>query len=468
MTRAKRIALLTLVLAALPLALFAANPVLIKNATVLTVSHGAIQNASILMRDGKITEVGTNIQAPADAIVIDASGQYVTPGLIDTHEHIAAEATNEGSVAVSSMTDICGVVNPEDVGIFRELAGGITTIATIHGSANPIGGSNCVLKLRWGKTAKEMMFEGAMPGLKFALGENPTRPGQQTQGQATTRAPRYPATRMGVEDVIRSAFNDARNYMNEWNTYNKRVAAGERSLVPPRKNLTLEPLVEVLQGKRLVFCHGYREDEMLMILKLSDEFGFKINSFVHGLEAYKIAKEIAAHGTVVSTFSDWYSYKVEANDAIPYNAAVLMKKGVLVTLNSDDAQLARHMNQEAAKLVRYGDVSEDDALKTITINAAKELHLENRVGSIDVGKDADLVIWDKHPLSNYAKVNKTIIDGQVYFDRDQALKDQLAKEKEVKDLTEKERKNAAQRPATGAPGAGGRARLPGEGGEVIQ
>jgi imidazolonepropionase-like amidohydrolase len=477
MARITRIALLTLVLAAAPPAalLAAGPPVLVKNATILTISHGTIPNGSILIRDGKIAEVGANLEAPAGATVIDASGQFVMPGIIDPHEHIAADATNEGSIAVSSMTDICDVLNSEDIAIWRELAGGVTTVATIHGSANPVGGSNCVIKLRWGKTAKEMKFEGAMPGLKFALGENPKRPGQQTQGQQTQRAPRYPATRMGTEDVIRQAFSEAREYMKQWDDHNRRVAAGERNLVPPRKDLKLEPLAEVLQGKRLAFVHGYREDELLMILKLSDEFGFHVNSFIHGLEAYKIAKEIAAHNTVVSTFSDWYAFKVEAQDAIPYNAALLMKKGVLVTLNSDDAQLARHMNQEAAKLLRYGGVSEEDALKTITLNPAKELHLDNRIGSIDVGKDADLAIFDKHPLSNYAKVTKVLIDGEVYFDRDRALKHQAEIEKEVKDLTEKERKAMAARPAPSTPGAarspGGRV-PPGDAqkpeGEVIQ
>lgn len=220
-----------------------------------------------------------------------------------------------------------------------------------------------------------------------------------------------------------------------------------------------------------MYCHGYRADELLMMLKIADEFGFKVNSFVHGLEAYKIAKEIAAHGAVVSTFSDWYAYKVEAEDAIPYNAAILMKKGVMVTLNSDDAQLARHMNQEAAKLLRYGNVSEEEALKTITLNAAKELHLEKRIGSIEVGKDADLAIFDKHPLSNYAKVVKTVIDGQVYFDRDEALKRQAAIEKEVKDLTEKEKKSLAARPASFTPGQAaptGRKRPPSQDGQNVE
>lgn len=242
MKRMAAIALAFLFEIAMAAGVYAAQPVLVKNATILTVSHGTIPNGSILIRDGKIAEVGPKVEAPAGAAVIDATGLFVMPGIIDTHEHIAADATNEGSIAVSSMTDICGVINPEDIGVWRELAGGVTTIATIHGSANPIGGTNCVLKLRWGKTAKEMMFEGAMPGLKFALGENPKRAGQTggIMGQ-TGRAPRYPATRMGTEDVIRQAFNEAKLYMKDWDDYNRRVAAGERNLVAPRKDLKLEP-----------------------------------------------------------------------------------------------------------------------------------------------------------------------------------------------------------------------------------
>jgi imidazolonepropionase-like amidohydrolase len=419
----------------------AAQPILIKNANILTVSHGKIENGAILIRDGKIAAVGLTVDAPSEAQVIDAGGQWVMPGIIDPHSHINADATNEGSISVSSMTRTCEVINPESIALYRELAGGVTTADIIHGSANPIGGQDCVLKFRWGKTAKELMFEGAKPGLKFALGENPKRAGTPSGYGQTTTPLRYPGSRMGVEDVIRQAFTEARQYQKDWDEYKRKGGA-----VAPRRDVKLEPLAEVLRGERYAYVHGYRADELLMILKIADEFGFKIRFFIHGLEAYKIANEIAAHGAGVSTFSDWWSYKVEAWDAIPYNAAILAKKGVLVSLNSDDAELARHLNQEAAKLLKYGNFSDDEALATITLNPAKQLGIDQRVGSIDVGKDADLAIFDQHPLSNYAKVSKVFIDGQVYFDREQDLKQREAKAKEIQELKDKERKAAERRP----------------------
>jgi len=457
-------------LTALTLAAFqllaASPPVLIKNATILTVSHGTIQNGSILIRDGKIAEVGAKIQAPPDAMVIDAAGQYVMPGLIDCHSHIAADSINEGSVSVSSMVGITDVLNPESVAIYRILAGGVTTANVLHGSANPIGGLNAVIKLRWGKKAREMLFAGAKPGIKFALGENPKRQGQETSRFGESSTPRrYPATRMGVEDVIREAFTEARQYAREWDEYKRKAAAGERgvaggaasagALVAPRKDLRLEPLAEVLRGERLVHAHCYREDEILMLIRLAEEFGFKIATFQHVLEGYKVAKEIAAHGAGASTFSDWWAYKIEAWDAIPYNAALMTRKGVVVSLNSDSAELARHLNQEAAKGIKYGGLSEEEALKLVTLNPAKQLQIDNRVGSIDRGKDADLTIFDKHPLSNYAKVSKVLIDGQVYFDREQDLKQRPEIEKEIKELRDKERKAAERRPAPASGESGG-------------
>jgi imidazolonepropionase-like amidohydrolase len=428
----------------------APKTILIKNANILTVSHGKIENGAILIRDGKIAAVGAKVDAPADARVVDAGGQRVMPGIIDPHSHINADSTNEGSIAVSSMTRTCDVINPESMAMYRELAGGVTTADIIHGSANPIGGLDCVLKFRWGKTAKEMMFEGAKPAIKFALGENPKRAGTPSGYGATTTTLRYPGSRMGTEDVIRQAFTEARQYVKDWDEYKGRAAGGEKDLAPPRKDLKLEPLAEVLRGERYVYAHGYRADELLMLLKIGDEFGFKIRMFIHGLEAYKIADEIAAHGTAVTTFSDWWAYKVEAWDAIPYNAAILAKKGVLVSLNSDDAELARHLNQEAAKLLKYGNFTDDEALATITLNPAKQLGIDGRVGSIDVGKDADLAIFDQHPLSNYAKVAKVFIDGQVYFDREQDLKQREATAKEIQELKEKERKALERRPAAAA------------------
>jgi imidazolonepropionase-like amidohydrolase len=427
-------------------AVAAGGDIVIRNAKILTVTKGSF-DGSILIRNGKIAEVGPNVTAPAGARVIDAGGQFVMPGIIDCHSHIATEAVNEGSVSVSSMTGIEDTVNPEDIGIYRALAGGVTTANILHGSANAIGGKNVVIKMRWGKDAPEILLDGAMPGIKFALGENPKRRGGSDSGIATRL--RYPATRMGVEDVIREAFTDARAYKATMDDYKARAAKGER-VIPPRRDLKLEPLVEVLEGKRFVHAHCYRADEILMLLRVADEFGFKIRTLQHVLEGYKVAKEIKEHGAGASTFSDWWSYKVEAYDAIPYNAALMHKKGVLVSLNSDDAEMMRHLNQEAAKSVRYGGLTDDEALALITINPAKQLAIDNRVGSIEVGKDADLVIYDKHPLSNYAKVQKVLIDGEMYFERDKDMSDRAVKEARRKQLSEKQK--AAATPARPAGG----------------
>jgi len=427
-------------------AMAAGGDIVIRNAKILTVTKGSL-DGSILIRNGKIAEVGPNVTAPAGARVIDAGGQFVMPGIIDCHSHIATEAVNEGSVSVSSMTGIEDTVNPEDIGIYRALAGGVTTANILHGSANAIGGKNVVIKMRWGKDAPEILLDGAMPGIKFALGENPKRRGGSDSGIATRL--RYPATRMGVEDVIREAFTDARAYKATLDDYKARAAKGER-VIPPRRDLKLEPLVEVLEGKRFVHAHCYRADEILMLLRVADEFGFKIRTLQHVLEGYKVAKEIKEHGAGASTFSDWWSYKVEAYDAIPYNAALMHKKGVLVSLNSDDAEMMRHLNQEAAKSVRYGGLTDDEALALITINPAKQLAIDSRVGSIEVGKDADLVIYDKHPLSNYAKVQKVFIDGEIYFERDKDMSDRAVREARRKQLMEKQKAAAtAARPAGG-------------------
>ncbi|HYK63385.1 MAG TPA: amidohydrolase family protein, partial [Patescibacteria group bacterium] len=329
------------------------------------------------------------------------------PGIIDCHSHIAADSINEGSVSVSAMVGIEDVLNTEDISIYRALAGGVTTANILHGSANAIGGKCTVVKLRWGKDAHEMIFQGAMPGIKFALGENPKRAGNpsgQRVGAQNVNL-RYPATRMGVEDVIREAFTQAKAYQQSWKDYNEKIARGEPA-VQPRRDLRLEPLVEVLEGKRFVHAHCYRSDEILMLLRVADEFGFKIRTLQHVLEGYKVAKEIAEHGAGASTFSDWWAYKLEAFDAIPYNAALMTRKGVVVSLNSDSAELMRHLNDEAAKTMKYGGLNETEALSLITINPAKQLAIDNRVGSIEVGKDADLAIFDKHPLSNFAKVEQ--------------------------------------------------------------
>src|SRR5271167_2264731 len=326
----------------------AASTILIRNATILTVTHGTIEKGDILVLDGKIAAVGTAVKAPADAQVIDATGQFVMPGIIDCHSHIAIDGSvNEGSVSVSSMVNIADVLNPDDVDIYRDLAGGVTIANVLHGSANAIGGQTVVIKLRWGLPASKLPFEGAVPGIKFALGENPKRSNFSIPGAT----PRYPTTRMGVEETIRTAFVEARDYKKSWEDYDKRVAAGDKSAIPPRRDLRLDPLVEVLDGKRYVHAHCYREDEILMLLRVAKEFGFKIRTLQHVLEGYKVADEIAASGAGASTFSDWWSYKVEAYEAIPYNAALMTQRGVLVSVNSDDAEEATHLNQEAAKSV---------------------------------------------------------------------------------------------------------------------
>jgi imidazolonepropionase-like amidohydrolase len=411
---------------------------LIENATILTVSHGTIEHGSILIRDGKIAEVGASIAEPKGAQVIDAKGQFVMPGIIDCHSHIAVDGSvNEGSVSVSSMVNIADVLNPDDIDIYRDLAGGVTVANVLHGSANSIGGQTVVIKLRWGQPGAKLPFEGAVPGIKFALGENPKR-------SNFSRGPekRYPATRMGVEETIRGAFTEARDYKAKWDDYNKKLSGGEKNLIPPRRDLRLEPLVEVLEGKRYVHSHCYREDEILMLLRVAKEFGFKVRTFQHVLEGYKVADEIAASGAGASTFSDWWAYKVEAYDAIPYNAAIMTRRGVVVSINSDDAEEATHLNQEAAKSIKYGGLTHDEALKMVTINPAMQLGIDKRVGSIDAGKDADLVIYNHDPLSAYAVVQKTIIDGRVYFDRARDIAERADHEKEKKALTEKEKKAA--------------------------
>lgn len=409
--------------------------IVIQNATILTVSHGTIEHGSILIKDGKIAEVGQSVKAPKDAQVIDAAGQFVIPGIIDCHSHIAAESINEGSVSVSSMVNMAEILNPEDIDIYRDLAGGVTSANILHGSANSIGGQTLVIKLRWGQPAAKLPFEGALPGIKFALGENPKRSNFSVPGQPR----RYPATRMGVEETIRGAFSEARDYKKAWDDYNKR-AASEKSLIPPRRDLRLEPLVEVLEGKRYVHSHCYREDEILMLLRVAKEFGFKVRTFQHVLEGYKVADELAAAGVGASTFSDWWAYKVEAFDAIPYNAALMTRRGVVVSINSDDAEEATHLNQEAAKSMKFGGLSHDEALKMVTLNPAMQLGIDKRVGTIDVGKDADLAIYNHDPLSAYAVVQKTLIDGRVYFDRQRDIAERPELEKEKKALVDKLKK----------------------------
>ena len=387
--------------------------ILVRNATVWTLDdRGRLENADLLIRAGKIVEVGTALAAPEGTLEIDGTGKHVTPGIIDAHSHTAIlEGINEGTQAVTAEVGIGDVVNSYDIALYRELAGGLTAANLLHGSANPIGGKNQVIKLRWGVDPEELKFTEARPGIKFALGENVKRSNWRMLSD------RYPQTRMGVEQIIRDRFLAAREYQQAWDLYT--ALADKSGVVPPRRDLELETLQEILAGERLVHCHSYRQDEILMLIRIADEFGFTIGTFQHVLEGYKVGPEIAAHGAGASTFSDWWAFKVEAYDAIPYNGALMHEAGVLVTFNSDSNELARRLNTEAAKAVKYGGVDEVEALKFVTLNAAKQLAIDPYVGSLENGKDADFVIWNGHPLSTYTKCEQTWIDGRKYFDVDE-------------------------------------------------
>jgi imidazolonepropionase-like amidohydrolase len=412
--------------------------VAIKGGTILTVTRGVISGGTVLLRDGKIAAVGTDVAIPAGAEVVNAAGKYVTPGIIDEHSHIAADSINEGGTTVSSMTNVLDILNPTDVNIYRDLAGGLTVASVFHGSANPIGGTNTVIKLRWGKPrVGDLVFDAALPGLKFALGENP----KDIRLAANPAPRRYPASRPGVEFVIRDAFTRARAYQRGWQDFSRRKKAGE-DLPSPRRDLQLEPLVEVLEGRRLAHVHAYRSDEMLMALRLAEEFGFKVATFEHGLEGYKVAKELAAHGAGVGTFSDWWGYKIEAIDAIPYNAAIMLRAGVNVSINSDSAEHARRLPSEAGKMMKWGGLTENEALSLVTINPARQLRIDTRVGSLEAGKDADVVIWSAHPLGSYAVVERTYIDGVLYYDREADVKRVAEVQKEKAALVASERADA--------------------------
>jgi imidazolonepropionase-like amidohydrolase len=417
----------------------------ITNATIFTVSGAVIERGSVLIRNGRIAAVGPQVDVPRGAVEIDGTGRFVTPGIIDAHSHIAIDGSvNEGSMSVTSMVGTEDVLDPLDVDIYRGLAGGVTTANILHGSANAIGGKNAVIKLRWGRDARGLLFEGAPPGIKFALGENPKR--SNRSGGATEA--RYPTTRMGVIDVVREAFVQARDYQARQRRHEAAVKAGDRSSIAPARDLTLEPLVEILEGRRLVHAHCYRADEILQLLRVAEEFNFKIATLQHVLEGYKVADEIARHGAGASTFSDWWAYKVEAFDAIPYNAALMAERGVLVSINSDSAEEHRHLNQEAAKAIKYGGMSEAEALKLVTLNPARQLGIDKRVGSIDVGKDADLVLFNAHPLSVYAVPELVLIDGQVYFDRTKDLEQRKTREQRRLTLQQKQAPGDRPRPAS--------------------
>ena len=407
----------------------AAKLVAITNATIMTANKGTIQKGTIVIRDGKIVAVGADVAVPQGAQVIDGNGRFVTPGIIDAHSHAAAEAINEGTNSITAEVRMTDVIEHDDIALYRALAGGVTTLNLLHGSANTIGGQNAVLKLRWGLPVDSLIFAGAPPGIKFALGENVR---QSNRPNIPGRERRYPMSRMGVEELLRDAFTRAREYQKEWKAYDaalKSRARGAPAPVVPKRDLQLDALVEILEGKRLVHAHSYRSDEILMLLKVAKDFGFRVSSFQHVLEGYKVADELAAAGSGASTFADNWAYKLEAWDAIPHAAAIMAQRGVRVSINSDSDERIRRLYQEAAKAMHYGGVSEEEALKMITLHAAWQLGVDKQVGSIEVGKDADLAIFNGHPFAPASRVEMTLVDGRVFFDRKTAptLDDQIEK-----------------------------------------
>jgi imidazolonepropionase-like amidohydrolase len=386
------------------------HDVVIKNAVVMTVTHGNIKNGSIYIKDGKIAAVGENVDAPSSATVIDAGGKYVTPGIVDSHSHIALDDdVNEATSPITPQMMMKDAFDYQDKAIYRALAGGVTTSLLLHGSANMIGGQAVVIKHKYGAGRDEMLFPNAPRSIKFASGENPKRVyGTREQ---------LPSTRMGNFAVQREALVQAQDYMREWDAYNERVKRFDKDATAPKHDLKLEALADVLRGKLMVQIHCYRADEFLTEIAMAHEFGYKIRAFHHALEAYKVPEKLAAENIGIATFADWWGYKQEAWDAIPWNAVMSMRKGVRVAVKSDSEDYTRRLNQEAAKTMRYGGATEEEALKMITLNAAWIVGVDDRVGSIDVGKDGDLVIWDSYPLSSYGVPDKVLIDGDLYFDR---------------------------------------------------
>jgi imidazolonepropionase-like amidohydrolase len=390
--------------------------VLFRNATVWTgEKEGKLLNTDVLVKAGKIEKIGKKLNAPSGVRVIDATGMHLTPGIIDEHSHIAADATNEMGQAITSEVRIADVIDPEDISIYRQLAGGVTLSHILHGSANPIGGQSALIKERWGHNAEELLVENQPLFLKHALGENVKR-----------STGRYPNSRMGTEQIIRDAYQRAVDYSNQWKTWNALKPAERVGIIPPRRDLELDAIVDVLEKRSFIECHTYVQSEGAMILNLAKDFGVKVNSLIHFNEAYKIADQIKEHGAAASVFSDWWDYKYEVYEGSSYNAAMLIKQGVLTCIHSDDQEMGRRLNQEAGKIMKYGGISETEALKLVTINPAIMLHLGDRTGSIKEGKDADLVLWTDYPLSVYARASKTMVDGTIYFDEE---KDAQMKEK---------------------------------------
>ena len=391
------------------------------NATLWTnEDEGILNNSDILVSNGEIIGIGQNLKTPSGFKRVDASNKHITSGIIDEHSHMGASSINEGGHNSSAEVSIMDVINPDDINIYRNLAGGVTTVQVLHGSANPIGGQSAIIKLKWGAQINEMFFPNADPFIKFALGENVK--------QSNWGGSRFPQTRMGVEQVFIDHFDRATEYGNKWNEYNSLSKRQKERTVKPRYDEEMETLWEILEGKRFVTSHSYVQSEINMLMKVAEKFDFRINTFTHILEGYKVSDKMFEHGVGASTFSDWWGYKFEVNDAIPYNGAIMHNVGVTVAFNSDSAELSRRLNLEAAKAVKYGGVSEEEAWKFVTLNPAKLLHLDDKVGSLKVGKNADIVLWSGHPMSIYTQAEKTMIDGAFYFD----TKTHQNKNKEIK------------------------------------
>ncbi len=382
----------------------------LKNATLWTCGPaGVIEGGTLIVREGKIVAAGKDVAVPEGAEVVDASGRHITPGIIDCHSHMATDGgINEGTQAITAEVRIGDFLDAEDITIYRQLAGGVTSANVLHGSANPIGGQNQVIKLRWGASPEQMKFADAPPGIKFALGENVKQ--SNVEGRTATR---YPQSRMGVEQIIRDGFARARDYAAQWDRWN-----ASHTGLPPRRDLELEALSEILQKKRWVHCHSYRQDEILALIRIFDDYGITIGSLQHILEGYKVADAMAKHGATGSSFADWWAYKIEVYDAIPFNGALMHRQKVIVSFNSDDDELGRHLNHEAVKAVKYGGVSREEALKFVTLNPARQLRIDQWVGSLESGKHADFAVWSGDPLSVRSRCEETWIDGLKYFDRD--------------------------------------------------
>ena len=404
----------------------------IKNATLWTnEAEGVVRNGNLIIQDGKIKSVNGTASVPSGAITIDATGKHITCGIIDEHSHIAiSKGVNEGGQSISAEVSIEDVVRNDDINIYRQLSGGVTCSQLLHGSANAIGGQSAIIKLKWGYSPEEMIVDSTDGFIKFALGENVK---QSNWGDGNTV--RYPQTRMGVEQVFYDAFIRAKEYKKEWETYYNSSQRQQGKMEAPRKDIELDILCEILDKKRFITCHSYVQSEINMLMNVGDSMGFTVNTFTHILEGYKVADKMKSHGAGASTFADWWAYKFEVNEAIPYNAAILNQMGIVTAINSDDAEMGRRLNQEAAKVVKYGGVSEQDAWKMVTLNPAKLLHLDDRMGSLKAGKDADIVIWSDNPLSVNARVEQTFVDGILFYDLNQSYRMHLRDQQDRKRIT---------------------------------